>query len=342
MLIVDDSPVIIKALESKFKSDSQIEIVGTANSAPRARNAIIELKPDVIILDLDMPKFNGLSLLRNIMSQMPRPVVVFSAYTPSGSKLALEALSIGAFEVVSKPNSAKPFPEVLVELKEKILTASRVSNRQLSSLRSIGLNSLKGKSVLKRRRASNKVIAIATSTGGPRCLEQLFSSLPPNIPGVVVVQHITKGFTKNLAARLSALSSLYIREARDGDIVEDGKVLIAPGGSHVVLVEENGKYIVQLKQTPPVCGHRPSATVLFDSVAKVAGIDSIGLILSGMGSDGADGLLAMKNAGAVTFAQDESSSVVFGMAKEAYSIGACNDLVPLEEIAGYLVERCRN
>ena len=338
LLIVDDSPIIVKSLITKFESESEIEVVGSASSTVRARSAIIELTPDVIVLDLDLPKFDGLSLLRDLMNKMPKPVVVFTADSTAGSKLALEALSLGAFDIVAKPSTNRPLPDVIVELTDKIIAASKIPKKRLGSFKSIIDQNLRLKKANKKRRPSKTVIALAASTGGPRCLENLLGRLPAKIPGIIVVQHITKGFTKNLAKRLSSLSALHVKEAEDGELVEDGKVILAPYGSHITLAKKNQSYMIKLKDTPAVGGHKPSATVLFDSVAKIACQNSIGAVLTGMGDDGAEGLLEMKKAGARTFAQDETSSVVFGMPKAAFSIGACDDVVALEDMPTHLVE----
>jgi two-component system chemotaxis response regulator CheB len=300
-----------------------------------ARDKIVALKPDVITLDLEMPRMDGLTFLGKLMKFHPMPVIVVSSLTPKGSETALRALQLGAIDVVSKPGSAYSVADLSSTLIDRIRVAStaRVAHTQPAHV---------GQALLKQSGASlmqttRQVLAIGASTGGTRAIEAVLTSLPGNTPGTVIVQHMPESFTAAFAQRLNDICAMEVREAKNNDAVSPGLALIAPGNQHMVLRRSGARYSVVIKGGPPVFHQRPSVDVLFHSVAKQAGRNAVGAILTGMGADGAAGLLAMRQAGAKTIAQDESSCVVFGMPKEAIKLGAAEHIMPLGGIPGRIV-----
>jgi two-component system chemotaxis response regulator CheB len=350
VLIVDDSPVIRQVFQKELARDPELEIVGTAPDAYVARDKIVQLKPDVLTLDVDMPRIDGLSFLRTLMEYHPLPVVVVSALTPRDGPLALEALECGAVEVLAKPGPAYPIRDMMVELTDKIKAAARaqVKPRNCQEPGTIPPD----RPELKFARATNwrhptaesppvltagpKVIAIGASTGGTRALEEVLRVVPAEAPAMLIVQHMPEHFTRAFADRLNDVCAVEVREAENGDNVIPGQVLIAPGNRHLLLRRSGSCYHVQLKNGPLVSRHRPSVDVLFRSVARCAGADAVGILLTGMGSDGARGLLEMHHRGAFTIAQNEATSVVYGMPREAVRLGAVDYSMPLEEIASLL------
>lgn len=330
VLVVDDSAVVRQVLCRELARLPGIEVVGSAANPYEARERVAELRPDVLTLDVEMPRMDGITFLRKLMEHFPLPVVIVSSLTTKGSRLALEALDAGAVAVIAKPESAFSVESVLVELEQAVRAAAvaRVKKRIPSAPRAS----------LALARTSNMILAIGASTGGTRALEDILTELPPNTPGIVVVQHMPETFTREFADRLNGLSRLTIREARDGDLVSTGTVLVAPGNRHLVVRRSGASYKVALRDAPRVNRHRPSVDVMFESVADHAGANAVGAILTGMGGDGAAGLLAMRRAGARTIAQDEKSCVVFGMPREAILRGAAEHIAPLEKIAGLLLE----
>ena len=334
VLIVDDSAVVRKILTDELSKFDDIEVVGTAIDPYMAREKIIKLKPDVITLDIEMPRMDGLTFLDKLMKHFPLPVVIVSSLTPQNSDTALQALALGAVEVVSKSGSQFSAPDVARHLITAIRAASkaRVVARAPSATPRTGANS--AGTILQTISTTHKIIAVGASTGGTQAIEILVRAFPANAPGTIIVQHMPEGFTTSFANRLNQVCAMQVREAKDGDLIVPGVVLVAPGGSrHLLLNRSGAQYSVVLKAGPAVNFHRPSVDVMFQSVARHAGKNATGVLLTGMGSDGAKGLLAMRESGALTVAQDEQSCVVFGMPKEAIKLGAASEILPLSAIA---------
>lgn len=336
VLIVDDSAVVRQVLSAELSKARGIEVVGVAIDPYVARDKIVMLDPDVITLDLEMPRMNGLTFLRKLMKYHPLPVIVVSSLTPEGSDAAVRAMELGALDVVSKPGSAYSVAEISNTLIEKIRGAAiaRVSN----AVRPAPEPDVADEGFAEILRTSHKVVAIGASTGGTQAIETVLRGLPVDTPGTLIVQHLPEHFTAAFAGRLNELCQMEVREAKDKDAVTTGVALIAPGNHHMVLRCSGARYFVQIKGGPPVHYQRPSVDVLFHSVAQQAGQNAVGAILTGMGADGANGLLAMRNAGAHTLAQDEASCVVFGMPKEAIRGGAVERVVSLERMAASIVQ----
>lgn len=333
VLIVDDSATARAVLSDILSSDSGIEVVGTASDAFVARDKIVELRPDVICLDVEMPRMDGITFLKKLMHYMPLPVVMVSSLTQSGAKTTLEALEAGAVDFVAKPHSHiyDGKDEMRDELISKIKAAAKakIHKRTLADTQQANTTSL--------AQTTNKIVAIGASTGGTEALKDVLMALPRNAPGTVIVQHMPANFTPLFAQRLNTLCLMEIREAKNGDSIIPGVALIAPGDYHMVVRRSGARYYVEIGNGEKVSGHRPSVDVLFNSVAKIAGANAIGVILTGMGSDGAKGLFAMKNAGANTIGQDEASCVVYGMPKVAYEIGAVEKQLPLNRVADGII-----
>ncbi len=351
VLIVDDSAVVRQALSSILSTDPQIEIMGTASDPFIAARKIRNEIPDVITLDIEMPRMDGLTFLRKIMTQYPMPVVVISSLTQKGTETALKALEYGAIEIISKPQMhTKAFIE---ESKIKLCDAVRAA----------AISKLERKKVIRRTptpikvapklsadavlpkanpaqsmiKTTDYVVAVGASTGGTEALRVFLEALPLDCPGIVIVQHMPEMFTKSFAMRLNDICKIGVKEAENGDPVLRGRALIAPGNKHILLKRSGAKYYVEVKEGPLVNRHRPSVDVLFRSTAKYAGRNAIGIIMTGMGDDGAKGLLEMKENGAKTIAQDEKSCVVFGMPKEAIKLGASDKILPLKEISKHIM-----
>jgi two-component system chemotaxis response regulator CheB len=338
VLIVDDSAVVRKILSRQLSQHNGIEVVGTAPDPFIARDKILALQPDVLTLDLEMPRMDGITFLRKLMKHHPMPVIVLSSLTPKGGKTAIEALAAGAVEVMSKPGPAYTVGDACKALVEKIKVASRVRIDKNIIAQNRGTPVRR----LHMVETTNKIFAIGASTGGVQALSQVLSALPANAPGTLVVQHMPAHFTTSFAERLNSECEVNIKEARNGDHVIPGHVLIAPGGLHMLLQRSGANYYVNVKDGPPVCRQKPSVELLFRSVAKYAGANAVGAILTGMGNDGAEGLLDIRQSGAHTIAQDEASSIVFGMPKEAIERGAVEKVVPLSNIAQTLIMFAQN
>ncbi len=328
VLIVDDSAVVRTILARQLAAYRGIEVVATAPDPYVARDRIVQLKPDVVTLDIEMPRMDGITFLHKLMAYYPVPVVIVSSLTPAGGELALEALEAGAVEVVAKPGPAYTVGDMTDQLAEKIIAASRVSmdRRALPTPKRLS----KG---LALTRTTDKVVAIGASTGGTFALQHLLTSMPPDSPGVVAVLHMPEHFTAAYAQRVNELCAIDVREARNGDTVVRGSALIAPGNKHTMLSRSGASYRVTVKDGPQVNHQRPSVDVLFKSVARYAGRNAVGVIMTGMGADGAAGLKEMREAGAATIAQDEKTCVVFGMPAEAIRMGAAQKVLPLQGIA---------
>lgn len=334
VLIVDDSALIRSALSRFFKAEG-LEVVGEASDPYAARDMIVEHNPDILTLDLEMPRMDGLTFLERLMTHHPMPVVVLSSFTERGSREALRALELGAVEVLEKP-SRENFGPLMYRLLRVLKEAGRAKVRPKHLHPATRAEKAKGLG-----KPSRVVVAIGASTGGTDALAEILTALPADHPGLVIVQHMPALFTRDFAERLNRYCSIRVSEARDGDLVEDGLALIAPGDMHMTLGWETGRYRVNCQPGPLIHHCRPSVDVLFHSVARIAGPDSVGVILTGMGEDGAGGLLALREAGAVTLAQDEASCVVYGMPKEAVARGAVDEIAPLHLMAESIQSRVR-
>jgi len=333
VLIVDDSAIVRKIFSEELSKYPDIEVIGAAPDPFVARDKIVTLKPDVITLDVEMPRMDGITFLRKLMKYYPLPTIIVSSLTQKGGKLTLEALDIGAVDVIAKPGGSYSVGDMSAQLADKIRIASRVSVvRQ-------GDNTVTGPSepIQALAQTTNKVIAIGASTGGTEALKNVLTKMPSNSPGIVVVQHMPAHFTTAFAERLNGICQMTVKEAEDNDSVTPGTVLIAPGNYHMIFRRSGARYYVEIKTGPMVHHQRPSVDILFKSTAKYAGSNAIGVILTGMGADGAEGLLEMKQAGAGTIAQDEKSCVVFGMPKEAIKLGGTDRVVPLDKIAQEII-----
>jgi two-component system chemotaxis response regulator CheB len=331
VLIVDDSAVVRKVFSEELSKEPDIEVIGTAPDPFVARDKIVLQKPDVVTLDVEMPRMDGLTFLKKLMKYYPLPVIIVSSLTPQGSKMAMEALENGAVEVLTKPGGSYTVGDMCIQLKEKIRVAAKA---KLDRLRpsSSPLQAPAGMISNSLIETTQKVIAIGASTGGTEALKEVLMSMPLNIPGIVVVQHMPAHFTTAFAERLNKCCQIEVREAKDGDSVLNGQALIAPGNFHMLLRRSGARYFVNIKDGPLVHHQRPAVDVLFNSVAQYAGANAIGIIMTGMGADGAKGMLMMKEAGARTIAQDEVSCVVFGMPKEAIKLGAVDRIIPIDLI----------
>jgi two-component system chemotaxis response regulator CheB len=333
-LIIDDSALARDVLKKGLSRDPEIEVVGTAQDPYIGRDKIVYKKPDVVTLDIEMPRMDGLDFLRRLMPQYPIPVIIVSALAAPGARATLEALQLGAVDFVLKPSSkiGTGLRDMLEELKSKIKMASTVD-----------VSKWKSKEIVRRKSpkilvgSSDKVIVIGASTGGTVALRHMIDEFPADMPGTVVVQHMPETFTRLFAESLNKTSTVDVKEAEDGDRILTGRVLVAPGGMQLQVTRSGGEYRVKIYPGEKVNGHAPSVDTMFSSAADNAGPNAIGVLLTGMGRDGADGMLRMRKAGGRAFAQDEKSSVVFGMPKEAYANGGAERLVPIEDMARVVV-----
>lgn len=337
VLIVDDSAVVRKVFTDQLSRERGIEVVGTAPDPYVARDKIVALKPDVVTLDIEMPRMDGITFLKKLMKFYPIPVIIVSSLTQKGSQMALDAMAAGALEVISKPTAAYSVGDMGVQLADKIRAVAHVNVKTYAAQAAApAMNRPLPQQSLSR--TTHKLIAIGASTGGTEAIRTVLQSMPPNVPGIIIVQHMPAKFTTSFAARLDSLCRITVKEAQDGDSVLAGQALLAPGNFHMLLRRSGARYYVEVKSGPMVHHQRPAVDVLFRSVAKTAGANAVGIIMTGMGADGADGLLEMKNAGASTIAQNEESCVVFGMPKEAIKRGAATKIVALEDITRTALE----
>ncbi len=330
VLIVDDSAIVRKILTEELSKDPEIEVVGTAPDPYIARDKIIALNPDVLTLDVEMPRMDGVTFLQKLMPSRPMPVIVLSSLTPKGGKTAMAAIDAGAFDVMCKPGGSFSVGDACIELKQKVKAASKVKMAPVKKQPSKPAQ-VHGYSAMVE--TTHKIFAIGASTGGVQALTAVLQTMPANIPGTVIVQHMPAHFTTSFAQRLNDMCRPTVKEAQDGDTVTPGKILLAPGGYHMVVNRSGANYYVSIQDGPKVCRQKPSVDVLFKSVARHVGANAVGAILTGMGNDGAEGLLEMRNAGARTIGQDEKSCVVYGMPREAANLGACEHVVSLNNIA---------
>lgn len=344
VLVVDDSALVRKLLTKELNKQKDIEVVGTALNPYIARDKIAKFKPDVLTLDLEMPRMDGLSFLSKLMKHHPMPVVVVSSLTPQNSENALEALRLGAVDVICKPGSAYSTQNISRKIIQAVRAASVAkfdhNNISVPAPRKANVNGSHSPQA-RLKETTKKIIAIGASTGGTKALEVVLPALPYNIPGMIIVQHMPPVFTKSFADRLDTICKVSVKEAEDGDWIRPGQVLIAPGNYHMLVEKKGAKYYTKIKQGPPVHHHRPSVDVMFNSVAKAAGMNATGVIMTGMGADGAKGLLAMKQEGAHTIGQNEDSCVVYGMPKVAQEIGAVLETLPLSKIAEAIIARTK-
>ncbi len=356
VLIVDDSAIVRQTLSQIISTDPMLEVQGTASDPFFAAQKIAVEVPDVITLDVEMPRMDGLTFLKKIMSQHPVPVVIISSLTEAGTLTGLKALEYGAVEIITKPqmNTKKFIEESQIRICDAIKAAAeaKIKRRKLpetiplppsfplpSSVQpKLSADVMLPPPVHSMIKTTEIVIAVGASTGGTDALTVFLQALPVDCPGVVIVQHMPEKFTKSFANRLNEICKITVKEAADGDSVLKGQALIAPGNYHTLLKRSGARYYVEVKEGPLVNRHRPSVDVLFRSTAKYAGSNAIGVIMTGMGDDGARGLLEMKEAGAKTVAQDEKSCVVFGMPKEAIKLDAADKILPLESIAPWVIK----
>jgi two-component system, chemotaxis family, protein-glutamate methylesterase/glutaminase len=330
VLIVDDSAIVRQILSRELSKAPDIEVVATAPDPFIARSKIIQYKPDVMTLDIEMPRMDGLTFLRKVMKHHPIPTIIVSSLTPKGSAMALDALRAGAIDVISKPGAAYTVGDVSDVLIDQVRAASLVSFEKINAIR----KKVESEPIpqLSLAKTTNRIIAIGASTGGTVAIEYVLRQMPRNAPGVVIVQHMPEKFTKSFADRLNDLCDIDVREARNGDSIAGGAALVAPGNYHMVIKRSGARYFVEIKEGPPVFHQRPSVEVMFNSVAKYVGANAVGIMLTGMGVDGASALLAMRQSGARTIVQDESTCVVFGMPGEAVRLGAAEFVLPLQRI----------
>lgn len=351
VLVVDDSALVRQTLSQIISSDPLLEVMGTAADPYFAARKIAEEVPDVITLDVEMPRMDGLTFLRKIMSQHPIPVIVISSLTDKATEMGIRALEYGAVDIITKPqlNTKKFIEESQIRICDAIRAAagSKISRRKMVEIPAVEPK-LSADAVIPMTKTpvgslttTDKVIAVGASTGGTEAIADFLKSMPLDCPGIVIVQHMPEKFTTSFANRLNDICKISVKEAQNGDSVLRGQALIAPGNFHMMLKRSGAKYYVEVIEGPLVNRHRPSVDVLFRSTAKYAGANSLGVIMTGMGDDGAKGLLEMKEAGAFTIAQDEKSCVVFGMPREAIKLGAANQILPLDEIGPYVIKKMK-
>lgn len=339
VLVVDDSAVVRRVFSEELSRQPDMEVVGTAPDPYVARDKIVQLRPDVVTLDIEMPRMDGLTFLGKLMKHFPLPVIIVSSLTKKGGVLSLEAMEAGAVDVICKPGEAYSVGDMSEQLAEKIRGAALVRMDQLCR-RVLQTKRKESQLVCKKSlsESTHKVIAIGASTGGTEALRQVLVSLPATTPGIMIVQHMPPNFTTSFAQRLDTLCKISVKEAEDGDVVLPGRALLAPGNYHMVMRRSGARYYVNVKTGPMVCHQRPAVDVLFNSVAAYGGANAVGVILTGMGKDGAQGMLKMHEAGAKTIAQDEASCVVFGMPREAIALGGVDRVLSLDHIGQAILD----
>lgn len=347
VMIVDDSAVVRQTLGQIVQSDTQLELVGAHSNPLFAMKALEQVWPDVLVLDVEMPGMDGITFLKTLMKSKPLPVIICSSLTTQGAAMTLEAMAAGAVEIIAKPTAGLKAhlhsigSEMLIAIKTAAkANMNRVFQRPIlddkTTLIKTAQQLLLSTENVAMQHTTDRIIALGTSTGGTQVLEFICRALPVTVPGIVVVQHMPEAFTRAFAERLDKCSVVTVKEAENNERILPGHVYIANGGLHLQIRRQGAYYYTMLKDGPAVSRHKPSVNVLFDSVASSAGKNAIGVILTGMGDDGARGLLSMRHAGAVTYAQDEHSCVVYGMPKEAVKAGAVQHILPLDQIAEVL------
>lgn len=351
VLVADDSALMRKILSDIINSDETMEVVATARNGQDAYEKILKYSPDVVTLDVEMPVMDGLATLEKIMKEHPLPVVMLSALTQNGASATIKALEKGAVDFISKPGGSisVDIGQLKPEIINKIKCAAGISLNKCmgrSTLRTVPKPRIceerkqppEEKVILNRGDKGLKLVAIGTSTGGPKALHEVMSHFKTGFnAAVLIVQHMPPGFTKSLAQRLDSISEYSVKEAEDGDEIKGEAAYLAPGSSHMEVVEQRGKYVIKLNQNPPVNGHRPAADVMMEKVAKIP-LPKIGVIMTGMGSDGAKGMKSLKEAGAVTIGESAETCVVYGMPKSAYKLGVIDHEVPLYKIADTIMQ----
>jgi two-component system chemotaxis response regulator CheB len=348
VLIVDDSSVVRQTLSELLSSDHSIEVMGTAGDPFIAAERIANEIPDVITLDVEMPKMDGITFLQKIMSQHPIPIVICSSLTENGSDTAIKALEYGAVDIITKPKlGTKQFlEESRIHICDVVKAAAKANIKKYVRSKIDVQPKLSADAVIPKvtskamLQTTEKVVVVGASTGGTEALRTFLEAFPLDTPGIVIVQHMPENFTTAFARRLDGLCKISVKEAEDGDTVIRGRALIAPGNYHLLLKRSGARYYVEIKEGPLVSRHRPSVDVLFRSAARYAGKNAVGVIMTGMGDDGAKGMFELKEAGAYTIAQDEKSCVVFGMPNEAIKLGGVNKILPLEAISGSVMNLC--
>jgi len=349
VLIVDDSALIRQMLKTMIESDPELEVVGVASDPFMAREKIKQLNPDVLTLDVEMPRMDGVTFLGNLMRLRPMPVVMVSTLTEKGADITLRALEIGAFDFVSKPklDFTNKLPEYSEEIIEKIKAASRARVKTIENRSYIGSLNIKEKftsdvilpkAPTKHFKTTDRIIGIGSSTGGTEAIKDIVAELPPNMPGIVITQHIPESFSGTFAQRVNKITQLTVVEAKDGQQILHGHIYIAPGNRHLLVRRDGARYICSLNDGSPVNRHKPSVDVMFRSLAQNVGPNAIGVMLTGMGNDGASGMGEMKQEGAPTIAQDEKTSVVWGMPGEAVKRGYVDEVLSLNRIGKRLIE----
>ena len=346
VLIVDDSSLVRKSLREGLDADAEIEVVGTARDPYVARDLLVKLRPDVITLDVEMPRMDGVTFLRKYMEVLPTPTVMISSLTESGRSITMDALEAGAVDIVSKPRIGlvEQFPEMMEEVCLRVKAAAQADMDHFKKVRDTQVERVSEpkKRTQALEESTDKVIAIGASTGGVEALARILPAFPAASPGIVIVQHMPEGFTTSFAERLNNISSLKVKEAESGDRIVPGQVLLAPGGKrHMEVRRTGGQYKVQLREGEKVTFNRPSVDVLFDSVAQQVGRNATAVLMTGMGRDGAKGLRAIRDAGGRTFAQNKATSVIYGMPQEAVSLGAAEKELALERIPEALIKAAR-
>lgn len=344
VLIVDDSAVVRHTLKEILNLDQEIEVMATAADPFFAAEKIRHEVPDVITLDVEMPRMDGITFLQKLMAQYPIPVVICSSLTEKGSETAMKALEFGAVEIIQKPRigTKRYLEDSRIQICDAVKAAALVGEKPLPKPRKIEpkltADAVIPKSTTKAMiRTTDKVVVVGASTGGTEALRIFLEALPLNSPGIVIVQHMPENFTAGFAKRLDGICHVAVKEAENNDSVLRGRVLIAPGNRHALLKRSGARYYVEIKDGPLVSRHRPSVDVLFRSAARYAGRNTVAVIMTGMGDDGAKGMLEMKQAGAFTIAQDEATSIVFGMPHEAIKLGSVDRVLPLNAIAGAVI-----
>jgi two-component system chemotaxis response regulator CheB len=345
VLIIDDSAVVRQVLEKVLSSDPEIEVMATASDPYIAADKMRYQVPDVITLDVEMPRMDGITFLQKLMQQYPIPVVICSGLTHAGSETALRALALGAVEMISKPRiGTKQFlEEAKIRICDTIKAAAMAKVRPVAGSRLPLTEKLSADVILKRpksnamEKTTEKVVVVGASTGGTEALSDFLQTMPLDAPGIVIVQHMPEHFTRAFSNRLNAICRITVKEAESNDTVIRGRALIAPGNHHLLLKRSGARYFVEIKDGPLVARHRPSVDVLFRSAAWCAGKNAVGVIMTGMGDDGASGMLEMKQAGAFTIAQDEESCVVFGMPKKAIELNCVDRVLPLHAIPAVVI-----
>lgn len=345
VLIVDDSALIRRMLTEMLEADPEIEVVGAAPDPYVAREKIKQLNPDVLTLDVEMPRMDGVTFLRNLMRLRPMPVVMVSTLTRKGSEVTLDALDLGAVDFVSKPtvDIAHTLENYAEEIVAKVKMAARARVRELRPVAErLSADAVLPANAMRHFKTTDKLVAVGASTGGTEAIREVLEAMPADSPAIVISQHIPEAFSRPFSERMNRCSQMTVKQAEDGDLIVPGHVYIAPGDRHLLVVRDGARFRCRLNEGPPVNRHRPSVDVMFRSVAQNIGPNAVGILLTGMGKDGAAGLLEMQQAGGYTIVQDEATSVVWGMPGEAVALGAANEQAALPDVPARVLKALRN